>query len=102
MQGHIHLERIRYPFLYGDEHSRFNKLDSALETLPPRCKDVFLLAKLQGLKYREIAEKLEVSEKTVENQMTKAIKLLRAYVAAYGALLVTVAAIILSIIINCE
>jgi len=26
MQGHIHLERIRYPFLYGDEHSRFNKL----------------------------------------------------------------------------
>ena len=35
-------------------------LDSALETLPPRCKDVFLLAKLQGLKYREIAEKLEV------------------------------------------
>lgn len=77
-------------------------LDSALETLPPRCKDVFLLAKLQGLKYREIAEKLEVSEKTVENQMTKAIKLLRAYVAAHGALLVTVAAIILSIIINCE
>jgi RNA polymerase sigma-70 factor (family 1) len=77
-------------------------LDSALETLPSRCKDVFLLAKLQGLKYREIAEKLEVSEKTVENQMTKAIKLLRAYVAAHGALLVTVAAIILSIIINCE
>lgn len=77
-------------------------LDSALETLPPRCKDVFLLAKLQGLKYREMAEKLEVSEKTVENQMTKAIKLLRAYVAAHGALLVTVAAIILSIIINCE
>ena len=54
------------------------------------------------MKYREIAEKLEVSEKTVENQMTKAIKLLRAYVAAHGALLVTVAAIILSIIINCE
>ena len=43
-----------------------------------------------------------VSEKTVENQMTKAIKLLRAYVVAHGALLVTVAAIILSIIINCE
>ena len=33
-------------------------LDSALETLPPRCKDVFLLAKLQGLKYREIAEEV--------------------------------------------
>ena len=74
----------------------------SIDDHPPRCKDVFLLAKLQGLKYREIAEKLEVSEKTVENQMTKAIKLLRAYVAAHGALLVTVAAIILSIIINCE
>lgn len=55
-------------------------MESALDTLPARCREVFLLAKLHGLKYREIAEKLEVSEKTVENQMTKAVKLLPSYV----------------------
>lgn len=60
----------------------------------------FLLAKLQGLKYREIAGKLALSEKTVENQMTKAIKLLRVYVAEHGFLLVTVIVSILSMIIN--
>lgn len=59
-------------------------LQSALATLPPKCKEIFLLSKLQGLKYREIAGKLSLSEKTVENQMTKAIKLLRVYVAEHS------------------
>lgn len=77
-------------------------LQAALSALPPKCKEVFLLAKLQGLKYREIAGKLNLSEKTVENQMTKAIKLLRVYVAEHSFLLVTVVAVILSIIINRE
>lgn len=75
-------------------------LQAALATLPPKCKEIFLLAKLQGLKYREIAGKLALSEKTVENQMTKAIKLLRVYVAEHGFLLVTVIVSILSMIIN--
>ena len=65
-------------------------------------KEIFLLSKLQGLKYREIAGKLSLSEKTVENQMTKAIKLLRVYVAEHSFLLITVVAVIVSIIINCE
>lgn len=77
-------------------------LQSALATLPPKCKEIFLLSKLQGLKYREIAGKLSLSEKTVENQMTKAIKLLRVYVAEHSFLLITVVAVIVSIIINCE
>lgn len=85
-----------------DAKSPEDLLQSALAVLPPKCKEIFLLAKLQGLKYREIAGKLDVSEKTVENQMTKAIKLLRTYVAEHRSLLVTVVAVILSIIINCE
>lgn len=60
------------------------------------------MAKLQGMKYREIAENLNLSEKTIENQMTKAIKMLRAYVAEHGLALATVVVIILSIIVNCE
>lgn len=39
--------------------------------------------KLHGMKYREIAEELNISEKTVENQMGKAIRLLRDYVASH-------------------
>lgn len=58
------------------------------------------MAKLQGLKYREIAQKLELSEKTVENQMTKAIKMLRAYAAENRSLLAVAVILLLSIIVN--
>ena len=53
------------------------KLERILSVLPPKCKEVFLLSKLHGLKYQEIAAKLSISEKTVENQMGKALKLIR-------------------------
>lgn len=85
----------------GDERRPADVLDEALGVLPPRCREVFLLAKLEGLKYREIADRLEVSEKTVENQMVKAVKLLRAYVAQHGWATAVVASVILSIIANC-
>ena len=77
-------------------------LEAVLAILPPKCRDIFLMAKLQGMKYREIAEKLNLSEKTIENQMTKAIKMLRTYVAEHGLTLATVVVIILSIIVYCE
>lgn len=46
----------------------------ALETLPDKCKLIFRLAKEDGLKYREIANLLGLSEKTVENQISIALK----------------------------
>lgn len=76
------------------------KLDEALKTLPPKCRSIFLLSKAKGLKYREIAEKMEISEKTVENQMTKAIKLLRTYLASGKHILAAIIAIVVSIIVN--
>lgn len=45
-----------------------------IESLPPRCKTIFLLRKVDGLPLKEIAHQLEISPKTVENQMTKALK----------------------------
>lgn len=57
------------------------------------------MAKLKGMKYREIAQDLNLSEKTIENQMTKAIKLLRLYLAANRqALMAILITIILSIL----
>jgi RNA polymerase sigma-70 factor (ECF subfamily) len=53
------------------------RLRRAIADLPEKCRIIFLLAKEDGLTYREIAEELEVSEKTVENQMGIALKKLR-------------------------
>lgn len=63
-----------------DEISLEDKLQRVLSILPPKCREVFMMSKLHGMKYREIAEELSLSEKTVENQMGKAIKALREFV----------------------
>ena len=50
--------------------------------MPPKCREVFRMSKLQRMKYKEIASRLNISEKTVENHIGKAIKIIRAYIAA--------------------
>lgn len=53
------------------------KISSAIQSLPEERRKVFLLSREEGLKYREIADKLNLSIKTVENQMGKALKFMR-------------------------
>ena len=53
------------------------KLHHALQELPEQCRTIFQLSRFEALKYREIADRLDISPKTVENQMGKALKLLR-------------------------
>ncbi len=50
------------------------KLQQAVEDLPNRCRLIFKLVKDDGLKYREVAELLQISVKTVEAQMTIAMR----------------------------
>ncbi len=52
-------------------------VQEAVNGLPERCREIFVLSKMRELSNREIAEKLGISEKTVENQMTKALSCLR-------------------------
>jgi RNA polymerase sigma-70 factor (ECF subfamily) len=53
------------------------KLEKALRELPEQCRTIFQLSRFEDLKYKEIADRLGLSIKTVENQMGKALKLLR-------------------------
>jgi RNA polymerase sigma-70 factor, ECF subfamily len=64
-----------------------NRFLSALNELPEQCRTVFQLSRFEDKKYREIADKLEISIKTVENQMGKALKFLRLKLAEYLLLL---------------
>lgn len=50
------------------------KLKAAINSLPPRCKIIFTLIKEDGLTYRQTAQLLNISESTVENQITIALK----------------------------
>lgn len=54
-------------------------LEIAMQQLPPKCREVFVLSRISKLSYREIADTLGLSIKTVENQMGKALKILRLY-----------------------
>jgi RNA polymerase sigma-70 factor (family 1) len=71
----------------ADEEWRYAEIarlaDEAIEGLPDRCREVFLLRRRAGRSYAEIAELLEISPKTVENQMGKALKALRSTLAPY-------------------
>ncbi len=51
-----------------------NLFNATLQTLPPKCKLIFQLVKEENLKYKEVAEILDISLKTVENQVAIALK----------------------------
>ncbi len=53
------------------------KIEESIQSLPEKRREIFRLSREEGLKYREIAERLNVSVKTVETQMSLAIKTLR-------------------------
>ena len=56
---------------------RLFKLKKIIEGLPPRCKEILYLSRQRGLEYTEIAEKLKISPKTVEEQIRIAFKKIR-------------------------
>jgi len=59
------------------------KIKIAIDALPEGRKKVFLLSRNEGLKYTEIATKLNISVKTVENQMSEALRFLRKELKEY-------------------
>ena len=54
-----------------------NEITTAVGKLPVKCREIFDLSRMEGLRYSEIAIMLQISVKTVEAQMSKALKILR-------------------------
>jgi RNA polymerase sigma-70 factor (ECF subfamily) len=73
------------------------KLSTAIDTLPEKCKRIFLMSRKENLTYKQIAKKLELSQKTVENQMGIALKKLREKLKPMLQYLVCLLAILLKI-----
>jgi len=58
----------------------FSKLiNEVYNSLPEQCRNIFYMSRLEELSYKDISEKLGISVKTVENQVGKALKLVRQY-----------------------
>jgi RNA polymerase sigma-70 factor, ECF subfamily len=63
------------------------KILSSIEELPVKCREVFLLSRYEKLKYQEIADRLHISVKTVETQMSKALQHFRIRLAEFLSIL---------------
>lgn len=71
---------------YCDYKALEEQLQQATAQLPERCRLVYELSRNEGLKHKEIARTLNISEKTVENQITKALKHLHAALRSFLSL----------------
>ncbi len=67
-----------------NEHNFASTYQKALDTLPPKRKEIFILSRHDGLSNKAIAEKMQISIKTVENQMTAALASLKGHFKTDG------------------
>lgn len=72
----------------GELNELQERINKAIAELPPERQKIFVMSRFEDLKYKEIAEELKISIKTVENQMGKALKHLRLQLADYMPLLI--------------
>lgn len=78
-------------FQYNEDHTH-NELEAddlksiiarSVDSLPDRCRQVFVLSRYEHMTYKEISQELDISIKTVENQIAKALKVLKNNVLPY-------------------
>ncbi len=60
------------------------QMNQSIENLPPKCREIFLLVREEGLHYREVAEKLSISMKTVDVQLSRATRKIMDVFRKYG------------------
>ncbi len=79
----INIEPVNLELEYNE---LTKKLDEIVKALPQRQKEVYLMHKVDGLKYNEIAERLHISENTIENHMSRALKTIREKLGNYSVI----------------
>lgn len=75
------------PDLYVDSELQ-EKVKQAIDLLPEKCREVFVMSRIRGMRNDDIATELNISKRTVETQISKALKVLRVELKDYVALLV--------------
>lgn len=76
-ESHLSLMTTEQPDREEDTERLKKFLEEAINALPTKCRQIFVLSRNAGLTYEEIAEEMDISIKTVENQMSIALKKLR-------------------------
>jgi RNA polymerase sigma-70 factor (family 1) len=73
-----------YTAHHQSEYAELNQmLTSSLSLLPDRCRTVFEMSRFRQLSHREISEEMQITVKTVENQITKALRILKVSLKDY-------------------
>lgn len=75
-------EEVRLASTYTADKALLDKeqnkrLEQIMNHLPPKCRQVFAMSRIEELSYKEIANLMDISTKTVEGQMSKALKIFR-------------------------
>ena len=87
----VHSEYVKHHGDFGTYDSSQNilgeelekQINTAIESLPPQCQTVFKLSRFENLTYAEIAQQLDISVKTIENHMGKALRIMREQLKDY-------------------
>jgi len=90
-KDHVDADEIAYELSDNGHNSQdemeYGELETfingVIDSLPEKCRLVFVLNRFEQLSYKEVAAKMNISVKTVENQMSKALKILRAEFEKY-------------------
>ena len=65
-----------------------DKIKNSIELLPDKCREIFMMSRIRGMKNKEIAIELNLSKRTVESQISNALKVLRVELKDYAGLLI--------------
>lgn len=71
----VHSSQVQHPEVFPNELE--DNIKKAIGKLPPQCRIIFMMSRYDELRYSEIAQKLNISVNTIENQISKALKILR-------------------------
>jgi RNA polymerase sigma-70 factor (family 1) len=81
LHQNLNQDPVNVEFEYNELKDR---LDRIVNRLPERQKEVYILHNVEGLRYQDIAKRLKISENTIENHMSRALKTIREKLGTYS------------------